>query len=141
MVLNFDLTGSPQYLWLWGAIITALGGVCVRLIVSVRRLSSNEKARLATEKVQKERDQAIWDAWKTGADGQRQQLQNLANQVQSLQLQNTELFGRVIALHQELAAVTSENGVMKSQVIDLQRHNTELQGQLSDFIRGHHAVG
>lgn len=138
MLLQVDLTDIPEHLWLIGAIATTLGGLCIKMYVTVKRLSVRDKEREKEEKDRAVRDQAVWDAWRVEAEGRRQQLQALNQQVIELQSQNSKLHETILDLHTKLSAAHIENAVIRVSVADLQKHNTELQGQVADLFRGQH---
>lgn len=138
MLLKFDLSGVPEYLWPIGAVTTALGGLCIKLYMSVRELADKEKVRGEAEQDRKTRDQVVWDAWRVEAEGRRQQMQALTQQILELQTQNGKQQETILELYKELSKVHTENVTMKIEIDDLQKHNTELQGQVTDLIRGQH---
>lgn len=138
MTLQLDLSGVPEYLGLIGVVTTALGGLCIKLYMSVRGLAAREKAREEAEQERKARDQLVWDAWRVEAEGRRQQMQSLTQQILELQTQNGKQQETILELYKELSKVHTENVRMKIEIDDLQKHNTELQGQVTDLIRGQH---
>ena len=139
MLVQLDLSGVPENLWLIGAVVAALGGLFIRMYASVRRLAANEKERVKAEDDRKVRDQAVWDAWRVEAEGRRQQVQDLSRQVLELQGQNSKLYDTIFSLHNKLADAHAENSVFEAKLEDLQKHNAELQSQVADLFRGQHA--
>lgn len=139
MLVQLDLSGVPENLWLIGAVVAALGGLSIRMYAMVRRLAAKEKERVKAEEDRKIRDQAVWDAWRVEAEGRRQQVQDLSRQVLELQGQNSKLYETIFSLHDKLADAHAENRVFEAKLEDLREHNSALQSQVADLVRSQHA--